>query len=344
MDGIADAFAFAKAKKKTVAVTNRNSGLLVAISAVEVGFLTDEEIEKKRREAEERKSAAQIGATKLAEIDAEIAKIRGIQSWEEVPDLAENLRRLLVLRQKIAAAGDDAFQQSLSVAQLIDKISKTDPKSKEDVARVFREVVEAGRGKLFSSSDANKLKNGENSPKRAIFFGEFAIISCPSEFYEEGISPADKKIFFELYQLVKRWYSEKEKAIKERMANLKGRGNPDLCGLANGRSGLYRIYVSERRDKNGKVVSAEGAGLVEVINLNKADRQPFFVVRVVDGAGSFGWMEAVKGKWIPVAAVRTGRVLKDKTLPQEYETSTKLARTLNWACKSALVLTIIRSR
>ncbi len=341
-DAMAAAIKAAEEKKKKDNNSNGNGSILASVAALQVPTsLTDEDVERWKKEAEERRSAAQLGASKLAEIDVEIAKIRQIKGWEEIPDLVEKYRKLLVMRQKIVTAGDEAFRQSLGVAQLIDKIGKTDPRSKEEVSAPFNEVREAGRGRLVGRSEADKMKNKGSSPKKVIYFGEFAFISIPSEFYEEGISPADKKIFWELGQLVNRWKRNKEKAAKERIANLKSRGNPDLCGLADGRPGFYRIYVSERRDSNDRIFSAEGVGIVEVVNLNKPDTQPFFVVRVVDGAGSLGWMEAAKRKWIPIVAVRTGRVLKDKVLPQEYEIATKLARTLNLACKRAPVLTIL---
>ena len=320
---------------------NNNKTILEKISEImipQTSVLTDEELAAKSKEAEERKMAAQIAAVKLLEVEKELKRIESVLGWEEVPELIRNHRQFSGTRQKIVAAGDETFKESLKVARLIAEIVACQNPSSSEVVDYLRRVTEAGRGKLLSQSEADlhRNRNGkEGFHKQTIFFESFCLIPQASEFYSEGISPADKKIFYELGMLVFRYRNQQKKFRQAKMAELMEKGNGNFRQLVSGETGIYRIHFSSRENGRGEK-QQEGVGLIEVVNLNEPDKKPFFVVKAIDGTGSLRWMSINKGDWIPFVAIVTGHVLKEKTPASKLEFSQKLARVLNYACRDAL--------
>ena len=326
----------AEEKKKE----NNNGSVFSSIAAIQVPTsLADEDVERGKREAEERKSAAQLGAMKLLEIEGGLRKIEEVVGWEEVPELIRNHQQLFAAKQKIVSLGDETFKESLKVARLIAEIVACQNPSKEEVLGYLKKVADAGRGKLLSQSEADlhRNRNGkEGFHKQTIFFESFCLIPQPSKFYPEGTSPADKKIFNELGRLVFGYKNDQKKFRHSKMAELMGKGNGDLRRLVAGESGVYRIYFSARKNGRGQKQD-EGVGIIEVVNLNDgSEKKPFFVVKAIDGAGSLHWMSLHKGEWIPFVAIVTGHVLEEKTPASKLEFSQKLARVLNYACRDAL--------
>lgn len=326
-----------QAMVKAMAAPNKegNGNILAKISEIAANAtpkFTDEELAARGKEAEDRKSAAQLAAVKLLELENELKRIEGVYGWEGVPELIRAHQQYSATRQKIVAVGDEVFKLSLEVSRMIAEITSAVPSSRDEVVAWMKKVAAAGRGRLLSQSETDRRRNnGEAFPRQTIFFGEFCLVPQPSEFYSEGISPADKKIFYELGRLVMAYQKGEKKLRRDRMKEMKDEGIPNLRRFIAGEEETYRIHFS------GNKKYKEGIGLVEVINLNQGTvRQPFLVVRVVDGAGSLGWMSAYKGEWIPFAAVRTGQVLRDKTPAEKLEFSEKLVRVLNYVYRDTL--------
>ena len=159
---------------------NNNKTILEKISEImipQTSVLTDEELAAKSKEAEERKMAAQIAAVKLLEVEKELKRIESVLGWEEVPELIRNHRQFSGTRQKIVAAGDETFKESLKVARLIAEIVACQNPSSSEVVDYLRRVTEAGRGKLLSQSEADlhRNRNGkEGFHKQTIFLSRLA--------------------------------------------------------------------------------------------------------------------------------------------------------------------------
>ncbi|KKR88899.1 MAG: hypothetical protein UU85_C0001G0086 [Candidatus Wolfebacteria bacterium GW2011_GWA2_42_10] len=291
---------------------------LKEIEELKVPEITEEELRASEIEAKERKEAAQILAAKGLDIERKIREIEKVPDWQTVPSLIETHGKLLSVQKKIEELikKDDVLAESHKVSRLIKEIMAENPENPEKVIKWILEVEKAGRGKLVKETHENRYK--------AVVFNGYCLIHIPSEFYPEGVSPADKKIFYELRKFIDRCNNHKISKLLEK-------GNPNLFSLRNGIPGIYRIYFPERTDRKGKRWQ-KGVGIVKVANLNEKSGKPFFVVGVVDGAGSLDWLSSYTGNWVPLAAGKTGKVLEDKTPANKLEFSRKFAKMLCAAC------------
>jgi len=131
---------------------------------------------------------------------------------------------------------------------LIDGITQAKPIDPSGVMFWINEVVRAGRGRILSANEVEKCNSASGKwPDDAVVFDKkVCLVHMPSKIYVGGVSPTDKKIFYELKQLVSRYYREATKLKFEKISSV---GNPDLSGLMSGKSGIYRIYFASRKDQ-----------------------------------------------------------------------------------------------
>ncbi|MBI5306475.1 hypothetical protein HZB04_02740 [Candidatus Wolfebacteria bacterium] len=324
---IGEAFKNAKPLKKN-GNGNGNGSLEVGkLLGFEVSVLSEDELRVKGEETQKRKESAQALAQKIAKAKEELRKIEGIVDWDQHPVLVEQHQKLHNFLAETDRAGDKAFQGSLKVAALINEIAAANPIGQVEVEGWLRKVANIGRGRFIS-----RPERPEWIPQGSVVFKKFCLIHIKSEIHPNDVaSPADRKIFYELKEFVRRYFKSLGKESEKKIQSLRKKGNKNLQDLKDKKPGFYQIYFPSRKDEKGKFWK-EGIGLVELVNINKT--KPFWVIKAVDGTGSLHWLDDYRGTWVPIVAIFTGRVIKEKTLPEVFEFSERFARALHAALKN----------
>lgn len=316
-------------RKKERAMKESND--IADLLSFSVPEMTPEQLEVEKRKAEERKANTQALADKIVKAKAELEKIEAIPDWDMNPGLVSQHDEMLAFLDKVGMAGDEAFKASLAVSALINRIKAINPQSDAEVEAELRNVANKGRGELMSAKEVEEeMKIAEKLPEGAIKFKSVCLLHKKSKIHPDKIaSPADQTIFRELRNMISRYSKSADSKKKE---DLKKGGNHNLADLKAKKSGLYRIHFPEiKEEKKGKTIHwEEGVALIECKNNGKVD-QPYYVIKVVDGAGSLRWLADHKGQWVPWAALLTGRVVEEKTPAEYLEFAKRFAKALNKA-------------
>ena len=309
-----------KAKKEPAAV---NFAAIKALATKPVLTFTDEQLKDEQKNIQDRRDTAQAVAAKILEVTAEIRKITAVEGFMDDPKLIQRLNQLKQLKEELGNSGDQTFKESVKVATLINGLMSANPASRSDVISWMKKIVEIGRGRIFDEQKVRR-DNGDKLPDGTVVFGGDCLIHIRSEFYKEGTSPADRKIFYEFRQLISRYWEMVNKETKAKMKDAIAKGNPNLLAMAGKEIGIYVIHFSPG---NGESRQSEGVALVEVKTVKSKEKE-FIVVEAKEGYGSLAWVGLNAGKFIPQVAVKTGVVLEDKTPKFLLDFAKKFARML----------------
>lgn len=304
-----------------------------AITKIDVKSYSAEELKKRAETIAQRKLASQALIRKEEEMSLAIEQIRSIPDWDLDSGLVEEAEGLEAQLGNLKEMGGEEMRQSKEVCRLIEGIAQAKPIDPSGVMFWINEVVRVGRGRILSANEVEKCNSvsGKWPDDAVVFDKKVCLVHMPSKIYVGGVSPTDKKIFYELKQLVSRYYREATKLKFEKISFI---GNPDLSGLMNGKPGIYRIYFASRKDQRTGRLYQEGVGVIELADANtKPGANPFLVVKALDGAGSLWWLTENSGSWVPLAAIRSGKVLKEKTPPDVLAFAEKFVKMLTVAVK-----------
>lgn len=276
--------------------------------------MTPEQLAAEKKQAEERKANTQALADKIAKAKAELEKIEVIPDWDINPDLVSQREGILAFLDKVEVSGDEAFKASLAVSSLINRIKAANPQRDAEVEVELHNVANEGRGEIRDAKDLPTLV-----PEGVVRFKNLYLLHKKSKIHPDKVaSPADQTIFRELRALISRYLKT---ADSKKMEDLKKSGNPSSVDFKAKKPGIYKVYFPYRKNSKGKIWE-EGCGLVELVNLNKTGN-PFFVVKIINGAGSLHKWANHKNEWLPLAAAFTGKLLEEKTLAALLKTLLK---------------------
>lgn len=319
-----------KAEKKSDASSNIDAS---AITKIDVKSYSAEELKKRAEIIAQRKLASQALIRKEEEISLAIDQIRSVPDWDLDSGLVEEVEGLKAQLGNLEAMGGEDMRQSKEVCRLIEGITQAKPIDSSGVMFWINEVVRVGRGRILSANEIEKCNSASGKwPNDAVVFDKkVCLVHMPSKIYVGGVSPTDKKIFYELRQLVLRYYSGTTRLKFEKINSI---GNPDLSGLMNGRPGIYRIYFSSRKDQRTGRLYQEGMGVVELVDANtRSGAGPFLIVKALDGAGSLWWLTENSGSWVPLVAIKSGKLLKEKMPPDILVFAEKFVKMMTVAVK-----------
>lgn len=305
----------------------------LAITKIDVKSYSAEELKKRAEIIAQRKLASQALIRKEEEMSLAIDQIRSVPDWDLDSGLVEEIEGLEAQLGNLRAMGGEDIRQSKEVCRLIEGITQAKPIDPSVVMFWINEVVRVGRGRILSANEVEKCNSASGKwPNDALVFDKkVCLVHMPSKIYVGGVSPTDKKIFYELRQLVLRYYSGTTRLKFEKMSSI---GNPDLSGLMNGKLGIYRIYFASRKDQRTGRLYQEGMGVIELVDANTRNGAgPFLIVKALDGAGSLWWLTEHSGSWVPLAAIRSGKVLKEKTPPDIVIFAEKFVKMMTVAVK-----------
>lgn len=328
--------AFMSAKKiKPTKECDKSKSIIDAsvIARIDVKSYSAEELKKRAEIIAQRKLASQALIRKEEEISLAIEQIRSIPDWDLDSGLVREVEGLKTQLDNLEAMGGEDIRQSKEVCRLIEGITQAKPIDPDEVVGWIKEVARVGRGRILSDDEVEKCNSASGKwPDNAVVFDEkVCLVHMPSKVYVEGVSPTDKKIFYELKQLVSRYSLGVTKLKFEEMSSM---GNPDLSGLMNGKPGIYRVYFASRKDQRTGRLFQEGMGVVELYDANtRPGDKPFLVVKAIDGAGSLLWLTKNRRFWVPLSVIRSGKVLKEKTLPDAFAFSEQFVRMMTVAVK-----------
>ena len=183
------------------------------IDKINVKSYSTEELDKRAEIIAQRKLAAKALIRKEEEISSTMDVIKSIPDWDLDSDLVGRWGYEAQLVKLRAMGGGLEMQQSKEVCRLIDGITQAKPIYPSGVMFWINEVVRAGRGRILSANEVEKCNSASGKwPDDAVVFDKkVCLVHMPSKIYVGGVSPTDKKIFYELKQLVSRYYREATK-------------------------------------------------------------------------------------------------------------------------------------
>lgn len=317
---------------------NGNGGLNIEkIADLEIPKIpSNEEI---RAESDARKKGAAILADKTREVDDKIAAMEAaVDGDRDMLSANATYKKLLDIKERLKGAQVDAgTKASADVALVIKEIVECQPTTPEEVVGLLKKVAKMGRGELLSSIEAEKIRVGGKYSPTAVVFKMGKAVLFPKIESQGEITPANRKIFYELKKLVERYYGNLKsgKAYGLGVAEILAEGNRNLGDLIDNKPGLYAIYFPSRADDKGNKFY-EGAALVELEDRNRRPGgNQFLVIRAIRGAGSMKWVTDMGGFWLPIAAFFTGKIREEKFADNAdlLEGAKKFARRLNTARK-----------
>lgn len=301
----------------------RKEGSEPSIDALQVTLETSSE-----GAGEIRAKAKKIGEQVFASASDYLRVIRRIKELESVSEdelrLSGVMGELLSLRKErervhsVLLRLPEGVQSQFGVDVLIQYINTTEPAivGREAVDKEIMRVlalIEQG-GPVFADNDIVRIgKRGNKRPenhKADVFYidlkGDYrGLVHIPSQM--EGrkgqISGADKKLFAALRALINRCVVIRKKAEEEvRVSDtlkledikrkfLKDERHPREISSESPVPGLYHLFLPGRKI-NGEKRGRDGALIVEVEDRNKDKKEtnPFFVIRILDGAGSMRFL------------------------------------------------------
>lgn len=332
-------------KKATLGTTARvvrekkdsSSGLNIEkIADLEIPEIpSDEEI---RAESDARKKGAAILADKTREVDDKIAAMEAaVDGDRDILSANTTYKKLLDIRERLKGAQVDAgTKASADVALVIGEIAACQPLTPEEVVILLKKVAKMGRGDILSSIEAEKIRVGGKYSPTVVVFKMGEVVLFPKIEGQGEITPANRKIFYELKKLVERYYGNLKsgKACGPGIAEILAEGNRNLGDLINNKPGLYAIYFPLRTEGDKKFY--EGAVLVDLEDRNRRPGgEQFLVIRAIRGAGAMKWVSDISGFWLPIAAFFTGKIREEKFADNAdlLEGARKFARILNTARK-----------
>lgn len=297
---------------------------------------SDDEI---RAESDARKKGALILADKTCEVDDKIAAMEAaVNGDRDILFANATYKKLLDIKERLKGAQVDAgTKASADVALVIKEIIECQALTPEEVVILLKKVAKMGRGELLPFIEAEKIRvGGKHSPTVVVFKMGKAVLFPKIEGQGDEITPANRKIFYELKKLVERYYGNLKsgKAYGPGIAEIFAEGNRNLGDLIDNKPGLYAIYFPLRTEGDKKFY--EGAALVELEDCNRRPGgNQFLAVRAIRGAGSMKWVTDLDGFWLPIAAFFTGKIREEKFADNAdlLEGAKKFARMLNTARK-----------
>ncbi|MBU4224172.1 hypothetical protein KJ934_03045 [Patescibacteria group bacterium] len=298
-----------------------------------------EDFDAEAVKAEAKKRSEQVfgSAADYFKICRRIAELQSVEGIELTAQFRE-LRELLSEQSRIndvLARQPKGVQDQFAVDLFITEIDNLEPRNPYDVLMMFNRTLAMGRGRVPDAEDKEFRRKNEKWSTDHVYFRNgdrhYVLLHIFSQMpgREGQVSGADKRIFKALRALVYRFVGfsreKAEKALAEeatRIADIRARHGLPLRLIADGKEGYYTLYLPpDEKRPNGW---GEGAGIVQIVDLNKDKKGafPFLVVRVEDGAGSLkSWREADRGKWVAVPTYRG--YLKDKkisdSVPEEHQ-------------------------
>lgn len=288
--------------------------------------------------AEAKKRSEQVfgSAADYFKIRQRITELQAVDGIELTAQFRE-LRELMAEQCRIdtvLARQPQGVRDQFAVDLFICELDNLQPRSVEETLAMFNRVLEMGRARIPNNKDREVRRKTGKWPVEYAYFRNgdkhYVLLHNLSQMSgrEGQVSGADKRIFKSLRALVHRYVifqqEQAEKALAEekgRIAEIRARHGLHLRLIADGKEGYYHLYLpNDERRPNGW---GEGAGIVQVLDLNKEKKGafPFLVIRAEDGAGSLkSWREADRGKWVAIPTYRG--YLRDKNIsdsvPEEH--------------------------
>lgn len=288
--------------------------------AVKVKPSENFDAEAVKAEAKKRSEAVFRTADDYFKIRQRIAELQAVDGIELIAAQFKELRNLLAEQVKVdnvLARQPESIKNQFTVDLFLCEMKALQPQMEKEVLEILNRTIIMGRARKGTRDEVEKRRTemGKNWPGHVYFrtsSGEHInllhiLSQMPGR--EGQVSNVDRKIFYELRSLIRRFITRQNECAERVATEEVGRITEILSHshsyglsprlISEGKEGYYTLYIpndSYRPNNWG-----EGAGIVQVLDLNrdKKGEQPFLVIRAEDGAGCMkSWREENKGKWV----------------------------------------------
>lgn len=330
----------AEEKKKAVNAT----APLPDLTKIIVAEVSDEAVAAIEAEGQQRKEWAESAGVKLAEVEAQIDRLRGNSGLAFSEKGKAMLKDLETAKAQILGVGDEVIQARVKFSRLLEDIrstDRTDRGSAQAVAGMLYRLESEGRFRTATPAEIKALPKDEKGKKKfpsgTVFFPDRVLFSCRGETGEDA-SAGQRAIEAETRKMV----SEYKDGLTERLKK-EELASHDLAGFNKGEFGRYYMYVPPREDPKTHRRFRDGNMVVELYDRNAQNERMsaklgiFEMVDICDATGSCATLATGKGrKSIPWFWIRRGEVVtqkrddgKRKQMPQEdFSRSVRILRTI----------------